>query len=114
MVWAIFRFRYTVRAHQIQSMKYFIKQKKLPFSEDHHDFTVTICLGLVPGDVESYEAKIQFPAESYRDGLAMYRRFVQEQKDYGKEDQRPRQITSTEEQQTSGPQAIALNSHRLV
>lgn len=108
MVWTRFRFRYTVRAHQIQAMKYFIKQKKLPFSEDHHDFTVTICLGLVPGDVESYEAKIQFPAESYRDGLALYRRFVQEQKDYIKEDPKPRLPASTDGR-TNGSQAIALN-----
>ena len=90
-------------------MKYFIKQKKLPFSEEHHDFTLTICLGMVQGDAESYEAKIQFPAESYRDGLSLYRRFVQEQKEFFGKSQEFGQAISEKNDPSDDQQAIAFH-----
>lgn len=63
-------------------MKYFIKRKKLPYSETHHDFTLTICLGIMQGETGEYEAKVQIPVESYRDGLRTYRNFIRDQKEY--------------------------------
>ncbi|MEL6222356.1 MAG: hypothetical protein AAFQ57_08190 [Cyanobacteria bacterium J06626_14] len=74
-------------------MKYAIKHRKLPFSEEHHDFTLIIHLGKVTTEAGTYEAKLQFPAESYREGMALYRRFVNEQKEYFGDTQIGRQTT---------------------
>ncbi|MEM7770402.1 MAG: hypothetical protein AAGA75_05835 [Cyanobacteria bacterium P01_E01_bin.6] len=90
-------------------MKYSIKQKKLPFSEEHHDFTLVIHLGIVKGEMESYDARLQFPAESYRDGLALYRQFVQDQKEHLGNTQIRRRTTSVKRQKQRSQQAIAYN-----
>lgn len=90
-------------------MKYFIKQKKLPYSEDHHDFTLTICLGIVQSETGGYEAKVQIPVESYRDGLLFYRRFIQEQREYLAETQASQPISSHQaEEELDDRRAIAL------
>lgn len=86
-------------------MKYFIKQKKLPYSEDHHDFTLTICLGIVQSETGGYEAKVQIPVESYRDGLTIYRQFIREQKEY---------LAQIQQEQHASPSQEGLSASRAI
>ncbi|MEB3213907.1 MAG: hypothetical protein VKL39_21345 [Leptolyngbyaceae bacterium] len=90
-------------------MKYVIKHQKLPFSEEHHDFTLIIHLGKVTSEAGSYEAKLQFPTESYREGLALYRQFVNDQKDYLGNSQISHRTTSTSSSSSQQQQAIAYS-----
>lgn len=90
-------------------MKYFIKRKKLPYSEDHHNYTLTICLGIVQSETGGYEAKVQIPVESYREGLFLYRRFLQEQKEYFGNGQGNELTPHQQPEEIDDQQAIALN-----
>jgi hypothetical protein len=87
-------------------MKYVIKQHKLPFSDEEHDFTLTIHLGKIINDAGHYEAKLQFPAQSYREGLAIYRQFVNEQREYFGESTTRSRISSVR-RSSSNQQSIA-------
>lgn len=65
----------------MSAMKYLIRRKKLPFSRDNQFYTLTICLGNVnTADATTFEARVQLPVSSYREGLRQYRKFLQEQK----------------------------------